>query len=383
MFLCASRLFYSSLTFLVLLSCDSYWAPALASPQNQFEQKLADLEQSDAMVGLAVAVVRDGEISFLNTYGVQAVGSSDEITEQTTFRIASLSKAFAATVAVQLDAEKKLSLSDLLLASNPDFKLKNQAQAKAATLNHALSHRLSLPPYAYDNLLESGVAPNRILSEMKRVEPICNVGSCYAYQNVGFNMAASAIAKADNTAYSASVVSRVFEPLGMVGASFGEESLVAGGNWARSHKRRAGGEWAIAKVKPAYYRVPAAGGVNANIIDMSKWLSAQMGHYPQVLSQASLDRLHSEQVRTRGELRRTRHFGRVSHAHYGLGWRIYQYAGHKVVNHSGSVEGYGAQIAFLPSKNVGIVMLTNSKTKQFWSILPAFLEHELGLTSSK
>lgn len=379
MFLRISRLVCSSLTFLVLLNPVS----TFASVENEFEQKLADIDKSGGLVGLAVAVVRDGQISLLNTYGVQTVGSSDKITEQTTFRIASLSKAFAATVAVQLDAEKKLSLNDLLVTSNPGFKLKSQTQAKAATLNHALSHRLSLPPYAYDNLLESGVSPNTILSEMKAVEPICDVGSCYAYQNVGFNMAASAIAEADNTTYQASVVSRVFEPLDMGGASFGKDNLIAGGNWARSHKRRVGGTWTIAKVKPAYYRVPAAGGVNANIIDMTKWLSAQMGNYPQVLSQASLDRLHSEQVKTRGELRRTRHFGRVSDAYYGLGWRIYQYAGHKVVNHSGSVEGYAAQIAFLPHKNVGIVMLTNSKTKQFWGILPAFLEHELGLTSLK
>lgn len=379
MFLRTARLFYLFSTFLILLSPNL----SFAFTKNKFRQTLVDIERSNAVVGLAVAVVRDGEISLLKTYGIQVVGSTDKITVDTTFRIASLSKAFAATVAVQLEAERKLSLNDSLFSSNPDFKLKNQSQAKAATLSHALTHRLSLPPYAYDNLLESGVAPNSILSEMERVEPICHVGKCYAYQNVGFNMAASAIAEAENTSYTDAVASRVFEPLNMAGASFGKDKLIAGVNWARSHKRGVGGEWIIAKVKPAYYRVPAAGGINANIIDMSKWLSAQMGNYPSVLSQLDLDKLHTEQVRTLGELRRTRHLGRVNDAHYGLGWRIYQYAGHKVVNHSGSVEGYAAQIAFLPDKNVGIVMLTNSKTKQFWNILPAFLDHELGLKSSK
>jgi beta-lactamase class C len=172
-------------------------------------------------------------------------------------------------------------------------------------------------------------------------------------------------------------------PLEMSGASFGKDKLISGDNWARSHKRKLGREWKIAKVKPAYYRVPASGGINANIIDMSKWLSAQMGNYPQTLSQSSLHRLHTAQVRTPGELRRTRRLGRVSDAHYGLGWRIYQRAGHKVINHSGSVEGYGAQIAFLPEKNVGIVLLTNSNSKQFWSILPSFLDHELGLAPLK
>lgn len=358
-------------------------ASALALPQNQFQKKLDDIEKSNKIVGLAVAVVRDGEVTLLKTYGVQAVGVSNKITSETRFRIASLSKAFAATVAVQLELENKLSLNDLLLSSNPDFKLKNPAQAEAATIKHALSHRLSLPPYAYDNLLESGVAPNAILNQMERVEPICKVGSCYAYQNVGFNMVASAVAEADKGSYTGAVITRLFEPLGMSGASFGKAQLIGSGDWARSHKRRGGGEWRIAEVKPAYYRVPAAGGINANITDMSKWLSAQMGSYPQILSPSSLHRLHTAQVRTPGELRRTRHLGRVSDAHYGLGWRIYQHAGHEVINHSGSVEGYAAQIAFLPQKNVGIVLLTNSNSKPFWSILPAFLDNELGLNRLK
>lgn len=353
---------------------------AFASQENRFEQVLSELGNSDEVVGLAVAVVRDGKVSLMQTYGVRELGEIDEITPQTTFRIASLSKAFAATVAVQLEHEKKLVLSDSAISTNSSFALKSQTETKAATLEHVLSHRLSLPPYAYDNLLEAGIEPKKILSEMKKVKPICTVGSCYAYQNVGFNMIAPAIEVADKQAYVASVRKRVFEPLNMHGASFGKAKLMANDNWARSYKRKRGGSWKAVSVKQPYYDVPAAGGVNASIVDMSKWLTAQMGYSPQVLSRETLNRLHTPQTTTARELRRVSYMQHVSDAHYGLGWRIYQYAGAKVINHSGSVEGYAAQIAFLPEKGVGLVLLTNSKTKEFWRILPKFLDQELGLT---
>lgn len=354
-------------------------APVFASQTKPFEKVLSEIGNSENMVGLAVAIVRDGEVSFMQTYGVREVGGVDKVTHETTFRIASLSKAFAATVAVQLEHENKLALNDPAIASNSEFQLKSQAQAELVTLEHVLSHRLSLPPYAYDNLLEAGVDPKRILSEMKKVEPICKVGSCYAYQNVGFNMIASAIEVADKQRYAASVHARLFEPLDMAGASFGKESLMSNDNWARSHQRRKAGPWKTVNVKQPYYDVPAAGGVNANIIDMAKWLAAQLGSAPEVLTLETLNRLQSRQTKTPNESRRVKHMRRVTETYYSLGWRVYRYAGATVVNHSGSVEGYGAQIAFLPQKNVGIVLLTNSKTKEFWRILPKFLDQELGL----
>ncbi len=351
----------------------------MTKQKSGFQQVVAEAAREGDLVGIAAAIVRDGKISLLKTFGVREAGGTEKITPQTTFRIASLSKAFAASVAVQLEAEDKLSLDDPIISYNSDFRLKNQTQAEYATLSHVLSHRLSLPPYAYDNLLESGVAPEQILNRMKNVEPICRVGSCYAYQNVGFNMIAAAIETVDSQSYQASVRTRLFEPLGMTGASFGKENLVSSNNWARSHARSRYGPWKTVSVKQPYYDVPAAGGVNANIVDMAKWLAAQMGSAPEVLSHASLTRLQAPQTKTLSELRRTRHLIRNTQAHYGLGWRLYEYAGATVVNHSGSVEGYAAQIAFLPHKNVGMVLLTNSKSKEFWKILPKFLDQELGL----
>ena len=175
----------------------------------------------------------------------------------------------------------------------------------------------------------------------------------------------------------------------MSGASFGKENLEKSTNWARSHnfvgtrykknqsKRKA--SWKVREVKQAYYDVPAAGGINANISDMAKWLAAQLGYAPTVLPPERLATLHSPQVTTPAELRRNRRLKRLTAAHYGLGWRIFKYAGHTVVNHSGSVESYVAQIAFLPDQDVGIVLLSNSHSREFWDILPLFLDNELGL----
>jgi len=347
---------------------------------SNFERSLDTVFRDSGMVGLAIAVVRDGEISSIQTFGHLEFGGSDVVDEASRFRIASLSKAFAGTLAAQLEQENSLSLNDKIALSNPSFRLKSASQANSVTLAHALSHRVSLPPYAYDNLLEANTLPTEILAEMKKVAPICGVGVCYAYQNVAFNMVASAIEHADEVSYAESVSKRIFEPLKMKNSSIGKAGLLLDENWARSYRRRGViSAWKKVPVKPAYYRVPAAGGMNDSISDMSKWLLAQVGEATDVLSADVLALTHAPQVRTRGELRRTKSLPNVVDAHYGLGWRIYSYKGTPVVNHSGAVEGYAAQIAFIPEKKSGVVLLTNSRARSFWETLPKFLDEELGL----
>lgn len=50
----------------------------------------------------------------------------------------------------------------------------------------------------------------------------------------------------------------------------------------------------------------------------------------------------------------------LTHAAYGLGWRSFSYAGHALIGHRGSVDGYGSLILFDPAEKSGIVMLWNS-----------------------
>jgi len=63
---------------------------------------------------------------------------------------------------------------------------------------------------------------------------------------------------------------------------------------------------------------------------------------------------------------------RLTKATYGLGWRNYDYAGHRIVGHRGGVTGYRSLVMFDPAKKSGVVALWNSSTAQ-----PGGLEFEV------
>ncbi|GAB4525010.1 MAG: serine hydrolase domain-containing protein [Amphiplicatus sp.] len=361
-----------------------------------FQALLDEAAAKDDFVGLAVAVVRGGEVDFIRTWGVREAGGAAPVTPDTVFRVGSLSKGFAAALAAQAMTEGRLAPDAALADYAPAFRLKGGAE-RAVSVAHVLSHRVGLPPNAYDNLLEAGLAPQDILPRFRRVDPVCGVGTCYAYQNIAFNLIADVLSTVYGAPYETLARERLFAPLGMTRASLGRAALEAAGDWARPHVRepieediqgegrageaaRAFGPWRAVDVSDAYYRTPAAGGVNASVEDMARWLIAQMGGAPHVLPAEALALMQTPRVETKAELRRWSFLAdRLEAAHYGFGWRIYQYAGETVIAHSGSVEGYGAQIAFLPDRDVGIVVLANTRARRVWRILPAFLDIELGL----
>ena len=365
-------------------------APGAASAQLKkeaqalynFGQELDEAAKAPDFVGLAVAVVKKGEVALMRTYGVREAGGSQRVTPDTVFRIASLSKGFASTLAVLEQSEGKLDLKTPVTRLVPEFKLKRPGDAARVTFEDVLSHRTGLPPYAYDNLLEAGTPPSKILSEYGKVKQTCSPGDCYTYQNVAFNMIATQIENATGHAYPNELRARIFEPLGMTTASIGLRELQATGNWAKPHKR-AGNGWVPVPVTDWYYKVPAAGGVNASINDLSKWLIAQMGHRPDVLPQAVLDEAHRRRVSTPPETARQRSLKTpVTDTSYALGWRTYDYAGHTLMTHSGSVEGYIAQIAWLPEEDTGIVILSNTRGSRAAKIMPTWLDYQLGLAKT-
>lgn len=322
----------------------------------RLDRRLSQVIASPDMVGMAVAIVENGEMRFVKGYGVTQIGTTDPVTTRTVFRWASLSKGVAATTVAELAAEGRLSLNDPVSRYAPSLKLPGGAESRATVMN-LLSQSLGLVRNAYDRKLEDGQDPHVLRTMLATVPTMCAPGACYSYQNVAYDAASEIVETVTGRRYEDVVRERLFRPLGMTSATISRAGLESSPSWARSH---VGGR--IMPVVDSYYRVPAAGGVNSSITDLGRWMQAQMGVAASVVSPTLLRQIHAPLTITG----RPRGFGiddrAISGVTYGMGWREYAYAGHKLVGHRGAVRGYRSLMLFDPVKRTGVVILWNSQS---------------------
>ena len=331
--------------------------------------------------GIAVGVVHNGKVVFLKGFGVREVGKPERVDVQTVFRIASLSKGFAATLAGILVQDGILNYKDFVVEHLRDLKLKPSDHFNKLTIAHLLSNSTGFPSHTYTHLLDQNVPYAKIIKELKAVSPQCNPGKCYGYQNVIFSLIANIITTASGQQYSDLMKDRLFKPLGMHQASLGCAELLATQNKAIPHKLINNTYHPVA-ANCRYYSVLPAAGVNASVSDMAQWLKAQMHGFPAVISKATLEKIHSPLIATPQELTRFDadwRLKRLKNAYYGMGWRVMDYSGHTLIYHGGTLEGIGASIGFLPKERMGIVVLTNSSDKISSIILAKLFDLFLGL----
>jgi len=351
-------------------------APAIA---REFDRWLDGIEASNDVSGLAAAIVKDDRVVLERGVGFADAATHERVAANTVFRLASLSKAFAAAMSGLLVERGQLQWDTRVADMLPAFTLNDVAGAQKLTVRDILSHRVGLPHNTYDNLLEQDEPYELLVDRLKDVPLACPVGDCYGYQNIAFSLIGDVTYAATGDFYYHQVEKRIFHPLGMDTATYGRDALEGSKSWARPHHRTGSG-WVPFVPKESYYHVPPAAGVNASIHDMEQWLIAQMGGRPNVLSPELLTVLHTPLVETEREKRASPwRRGRLLDAQYALGWRIYDYAGTTLVFHAGAVQGYRAIIAFLPKYRFGAVMLWNCESPVPMGLMPMLIDRYLGL----
>ncbi|HEU4718771.1 MAG TPA: serine hydrolase [Bacteroidia bacterium] len=316
--------------------------------------------------GLAVAVVKDGQVVVSKGYGVTEMGTDKKVNDESLFMIASCTKAFTATSLAVLGQEKKLSLNDSVVKWLPGFHMYDPAVTPMVTIRDLLCHRLGFQTFQGDFLnWDSNLSRAQIIDAIGRNKPVFGFRAQYGYCNAAFLTAGEIIPKATGKSWDDFVKERFFIPLKMTRSSTTHDVIAHDANACVPHTR-----WNGKETKIAYDVVdnlgPAAS-VNSCVKDLSHWLLMQLdsGRYGgnHIVPFAALAETRKPQTIIEN---RNPDYHFVS---YCLGWTTADYHGKQLFWHNGGASGFLSTVCFIPELNLGIVVLANSDNNNLFNAL--------------
>ena len=336
-----------------------------------FEDSLRSRLSREKIPGAALAIVQDSTISYLQTFGYTENGSGRAVDSNTVFRLASLSKGFTAVLTGILVEEGLLHWNDKIIKHYPEFALKDSAQTQRVEIRHLLSHSSGLPYHAYTNLVEDGLTLDKIIPNLAKPDLIAQEGEIYAYQNAAFAVMEKVIEAVCDTTFNAALKIKIFDALHMKNASTSYQALTSSGNFAKPHFFSAlQQDYVAIHNSKKYYNAVSAGGINASISDMAKWMKLLTGSRQNIIADSTLDYILSPliTVNTRRYSRRWK----ARRSEYALGWRVVNFQGRPIAFHGGYVNAYRSEIAIDRANHLAICVLFNSPHWYSSRIIPDF-----------
>ena len=320
----------------------------------ELERKIRETLRKHNVPAAGVAVVdRDGTL-WEAGLGKADVAVGRDATPDTLFRIGSITKGFVALSVMMLVEEGKFTLDAPVKLLAPDVEFTNRWEATdPVRLVHVIEHTsgfddLALAEYASNDprplTLREGLAL-RPASRTSRWKP----GSGFSYCNSGPAVAARVVEHATGRRFEEFVAERIFHPLGMDTASFLLTPEV--------EKRLAKGYGDDGKTPVRYWHISMrpAGSINASPHEMAAWVRMHLnrGRY----GEATLVRPETiDRIETPGSSLSAR---RGIKAGYGLGNYTSDFEGFTFHGHNGGMDGYLADMSYLPDHGLGYVCMVN------------------------
>lgn len=357
------------LTLLLLIYFDQVVA------QNSFVQDSLETYISREMArwkipGVAVAIVKDGKPVVMKGYGVREMGKLGKVDENTLFQIASNTKLFTATSLTMLSGQKRLSLDDHITRWLKDFKLYDSLSTREVTIRDMLCHRIGFLTFQSDFLnWNCNLTRDELIRNMRNVKPFYSFRSKWGYCNMGYVVAGEVLRQASDTSWEDFIRAHFFKPLQMYRTFTSYELLINDSNAAAAYTM----------MNDSLFKIPYANvenigpcaSINSCVKDLTNWLMMELdsGKYNGeviVPSNAVMETWRSQM------LMNDRHdpvFPMKHFATYGLGLDLQDFAGRKVLSHSGGSNGFVTQLMFVPEERLGIIVLTNTDVNNFFDAL--------------
>ncbi|MGB5006246.1 MAG: serine hydrolase [Ferruginibacter sp.] len=362
------KLFLISIIFFSLQSAaqnDSLPSFVKDSLDNYVNRALADWQ----IPGVAVGIVKNGKVVLMKGYGVKELNGAGKVDENTLFMIGSNTKAFTATALAMLDARKKLSLDDKVQKWLPDFKMADPWVAKETNIRDLLCHRLGFETFQGDFMyFDSDLTVAEVREKMGRLKPMYGFRSKWGYTNSAFLTAGEIIPKVTGTSWGDYITENIFKPLGMNNSLALSKDIKTAANRSLAHTVVMG---ELRKIPYGNIdNLAPAGSISSSVLDMSKWVMAQLNN----------GKLEGKEIIPASAIGQTRTphsilgngghmFNKAHFALYGLGWFLDEYAGRKIVAHTGGVNGFVTSVCLVPEEKLGIIVLTNTDANNFYEAL--------------
>ncbi|HLD95462.1 MAG TPA: serine hydrolase domain-containing protein [Alphaproteobacteria bacterium] len=354
-------------TFLILTT---FTVPVFAGPivekikTSAITQKIHSLCIAGKIPGLAVAVVDAQGQVFEILYGLEKTDEQTRpLTNESVFRLASMSKLVTGVLAVVLEDKGLISLNDKVYTHLNDFELSHHERTKNTTLLHLLSHTVGFSRHTYTDLIECGLSLKEIQPRLKNVKLIAEPGQMHAYQNVSFSLIHPYLENKLHKNLEDIYEQYLFKPFGMKTSSLGVGGYELSSKTACPHVRGARG-YVASSNNPFYDEVIPAAGVNSSLKDMTNFIKILLGLNPEIFSTLAKQRLFEPFANSPDETTRYKRWNpHVKKSSYGVGMRHYDYEGHKVCGHAGWLRGFSNRLYILPDEKIGIVVLCNSESR--------------------
>jgi CubicO group peptidase (beta-lactamase class C family) len=322
-------------------------------------------------VGLAVGVIRDGALESFSGQGLADIASDTPITEDTVFRIASITKTFTAIALMQLWEQGSVDLDAPANEYLRAFKLMpGRPGLRQPTVRHLLTHTAGIR----EVLHPSGLLRMRDLGEtVKRGRPVpalaeyyrgglridAEPGSRFTYSNHGFATLGQIVEDVSGQPLARYFRERIFEPLGMA-----DTDLVRSERWASrlatGYELRSHGAEAV----PDYDLITfPGGGVYSTPRDMARYTAA----------------LLADGANDNGDVLRPETLANMFQPHYqpdpripGIGLAFFRadLGGHLGIEHDGILQGFDSQVFVAPDDGIGVMAFANGAKRGMHWLMP-------------
>jgi len=347
----------------IFLTGNSITAQGLTSLQ--IDSIVAVAMDSNQHAGLAVAVVKDGEIIHSKGYGLASLNTGEKVNEHTRFSIASNSKAFTSAALAMLVDKGLIDWNDKVVDHIPEFKMYNSYVSENFTIIDLLTHRSGLDLGAGDLMwIPDGndFSVNDVITSFQFQTPVSDFRTKYDYDNLLYIVAGEILVRKTGKSWSEFVEERIMKPLNMNESAGVLSRLKTKDNIAKPHSY-IDGEFVQVDEFDAEMAAAAAG-IYASVNDLSKWM---IMHLNGGALNDSVDLISGRNHRRMCRPYTNRGFTTVGNPPYnthfnayGLGWGIRDIAGYVKLSHTGGMPGMLSQTVLIPELDLGVVVLTNA-----------------------